>query len=61
MLAYLSARARTPETVVARPDAAEIERLERFLDYVDDLIAARNARFALGMGHHAIAFARRHG
>ena len=59
MLDYLRTYAHAPEAAQGRPDAAEIRRLEQFLGFVDNLLAAHNERAALRMATDAIAHAAR--
>ncbi len=56
---YLRAFARAPSAVQDRPDAAAIRRLERFLGFVDEKLAARDERVALRLANGAIAIASR--
>ena len=56
---YLRTPFRAPARSQERPSAAEIRQLERFLVWVDDQLAAHNARVALGMATNAIALAAR--
>ncbi len=56
---YLRTPFCAPEALQERPSAAEIRQLERFLGWVDDQLAAHNARVALRMATDVIALAAR--